>query len=172
MTASHPPFDLRVPTHEDLWAYVGFLARPEVRRWLDDDAQRPVIFSDVEAFAYRNTWATWSVDCGGDFVGLAGFSNFDAARGVGRFYIVLGDEAFWGKGLGTAVAKRVVEVGFVDLGLRKISSDYLAPNAAAAKVHERAGFAIDGRLRDDAWRQGRWVDRVLASILRDEHAGA
>ena len=33
---------------------------------------------------------------------------------------------------------------------------------------QRAGFVEEGRLREDAWRQGRWVDRIVLSLLAGE----
>ena len=36
-------------------------------------------------------------------------------------------------------------------------------------IHEQNGFQIEGTLRKDCWREGKWVDRKLLSILREEY---
>lgn len=136
--------------------------------WLDDSAQIPVSPARVEAILLREAWCLWSIDCEDSFVGVASLYEPDLARGVARYSIVIGDKACWGRGLGTAVTERVMAHAFHALGLRKVVSDILEPNAAARAVHERAGFAEEGRLRQDAWRGGEWVDRILLSLLHDE----
>jgi RimJ/RimL family protein N-acetyltransferase len=152
--------------------YTAFLANPEVTVWLDDSAQVPVPASRVEAILLHEAWCLWSIDCDGRFVGVTSLYSPDLRRGMARFSIVLGDTEVWGRGLGTAVTRQVVEHAFRDLGLHKVNSDYLAPNAASQAIHERVGFVEEGRLREDAWRQGRWVDRVLLSLLASEWTGA
>jgi RimJ/RimL family protein N-acetyltransferase len=69
------------------------------------------------------------------------------------------------------VTRRVVDHAFRNLGLHKVNSDYLEPNAASRAIHERVGFVEEGRLREDAWRQGRWIDRILLSLLASEWRG-
>lgn len=163
-----PPFSLRPPFIEDVVPYTNYLADPEVAVWLDDSAQTPISPGRVEAILMRDAWCLWSIECEGAFVGVTSLFDPDLARGLARFSIVIGDRRRWGRGLGTAVARKVVEHGFMALGLRRIDSDVLEPDKAARVVHDRAGFVEDGRLRQDAWRRGRWVDRILLSILREE----
>jgi RimJ/RimL family protein N-acetyltransferase len=164
-----PVFLLRPARYEDVPLYCGFLAEPEVRIWLEDRCQRPLTVQQTQSFLMGESWARWAIESEGAFVGMTGLEYYDATRNVARFFIVIGARAAWGKGLGTAVTRAVLDKGFIELGLRKIASDYLAPNRASARIHERVGFTIDGCARQDRWRQGRWVDRVFLSILRDEY---
>lgn len=160
---------MRPPRAEDILPYTAFLARPEVSVWLDDSAQYPISAAQVETILLRDAWCLWSIDCGGKFVGVTSFYEPDLALGTARLSIVIGDRSYWKKGLGAAVFARVIEHGFLRLGLRKINSDYLHPNEAARIIHERAGFTREGVLREDAWRNGRWVDRVLVSYLQHDY---
>ena len=64
--------------------------------------------------------------------------------------------------------RQIVRRGFEELGLRKIMSNYLAPNSASQIIHARTGFVEEGRQREAAWRRGTWVDQVLVSLLRSE----
>jgi len=163
-----PKFTLRPPRYEDVLPYTNFLADPDVAVWLDDSAQRPLSAARLEAILLREAWCLWSIECAGTLVGVTSLYEPDLSHGVARFAIVIGDRLRWGQGLGTEVTREVVRHGFTALGLRKINSDVLAPNAAALAIHQRVGFVEEGRLRRDAWRRGRWVDRVLLSILGDE----
>jgi RimJ/RimL family protein N-acetyltransferase len=113
-------------------------------------------------------WCRLAIEVEGRFVGMTGLEEPDLSRGIARFFIVIGDRTMWKKGLGTAVARRVVEQGFRHLGLRKIVSNYFEPNVASRTVHQRVGFIDEGRLRQEAWRRGSWVDLLLVSILREQ----
>jgi RimJ/RimL family protein N-acetyltransferase len=168
-TLTPPIFVLRPPREHDVPAYAAYLADPEVSCWLEDRCQRPVPEADVAAFLLAGAWCRWAIECEGIFVGATGLHHPDLSWGAARFFIVIGDKRFWNRGLGTAAARAVVSHGFTTLGLRKIVSDYLEPNLASGRLHERAGFTVEGRLREDAWRQDRWVDRILVSVLRREH---
>lgn len=169
---STPKFILRPPRIDDVPPYTGYLALPEVSIWLDDTAQHPLPAARVEAILLREAWCLWSIECDGQFVGVTSFYDPDLALGTARVSIVIGDRRYWSKGLGTAVLGRILEHGFRRLGLRKINSDYLRPNEAARLIHERAGFTREGVLREDAWRDGEWVDRVLLSYLQRDYFAA
>lgn len=168
---SAPPFNLRPARGEDVLPYTAYLADPGITVWLDNSAQVPIPPSRVEAILLHEAWCLWSIECDGRFVGVTSLYGPDLGRGQARFSIVLGDPEVWGRGLGTEVTRRVVDHAFRNLGLHKVSSDYLEPNAASRAIHERVGFVEEGRLREDAWRQGRWVDRILLSLLASEWKG-
>ncbi len=161
-------FTLRPPHLGDVVPYTTFLADPDVRVWLDDVAQRPMSTGRVESLLLREGWCLWSIEAGGAFVGVTSLYEPDLARGMARYSIVIGDKTRWNRGLGTAVTGSVLAHAFTELGLRKIVSDYLVPNIASARMHERCGFVVEGRFREDAWRQGRWVDRIWLSMLRSD----
>lgn len=160
---------LRAPRADDVGPYAGHLADAEVSRWLDDACQRPLTLVQVEAFMFQDLWCRWSIECDGAFIGLTGLEWNRTHSGAARFFVVIGRRDLWGRGIGTSVLRRVVDHGFRKLGLHRIASDYLAPNVASAAIHRHAGFVEEGRLRADAWRDGRWVDRILVSMLRDEY---
>lgn len=159
---------IRPPQGGDIVPYAGFLANPEVSVWLDDTAQVPISAARVESILLHEAWALWSIECDGVFVGVTSLYDPDLNRGTGRFSIVIGDQKYWRKGVGTAVIAQVMEHAFLSLGLRKVESDILAPNLGAIIIHQQAGFVEEGRLRQDAWRRGEWVDRVLMSLLRED----
>jgi RimJ/RimL family protein N-acetyltransferase len=159
---------MRPARGDDVVPYTSILGDPEVSVWLDDTAQTPLSAARVEAILLHDAWCLWSIECDGRFVGVTSLYEPDLRRGVAHISLVLGNKDFWGKGLGTAVVERVVAHAFDTLGLRKVNADYLEPNTGSAVIVQRVGFTEEGRLRADAWRQGRWVDRIVLSLLADE----
>lgn len=77
-----------------------------------------------------------------------------------------------GKGEGAAFVRRLVDTAFDSLGAGKLWLDASGENLRAQKVYERAGFTLEGRLRDHWFRPvlGRNVDVMLYGMLRTEWA--
>ncbi len=71
---------------------------------------------------------------------------------------------------GTAAIRQLVEFGFLRCNLRRIHLQAIASNAAALRAYEKAGFVVEGRLREHAWVRGAYEDIVLIGILRSEQA--
>lgn len=76
----------------------------------------------------------------------------------------------WGQGYATEAARALVNFGFRDLGLERISSWCIADNAASARVLERLGFRQEGRLRSNEYFKGRWWDTLLFALLKRDWA--
>jgi [ribosomal protein S5]-alanine N-acetyltransferase len=75
----------------------------------------------------------------------------------------------WGKGLATEAAARLLQFGFDDLGLHRISSGCSASNITSARVLEKIGMQYEGRLREDRLTDaGEWQDTLLYAILARE----
>ena len=74
----------------------------------------------------------------------------------------------WGQGYATEAAKAIVDFGFRELGLHRISSWCIADNAASARVLERVGLRPEGRLRENEHFKGRWWDTLLYALLASD----
>ena len=74
----------------------------------------------------------------------------------------------WGNGYATEAARALVDFGFRELDLSRISSWCIADNTPSARVLERLGFRQEGRLRRNEYFKGRWWDTLLYALLRDE----
>ncbi len=77
-----------------------------------------------------------------EYIGNAQLTGID--RGTAEFHIFIGEEKYWGQGIGTKATKFVVEIGFKLLGLREIYLFVNKKNVAAVKAYLNCGFLIDG----------------------------
>jgi RimJ/RimL family protein N-acetyltransferase len=112
--------------------------------------------------------AKFVVDVDGAAVGTAALSGFDMYARHAEAGISLVPEAR-GRGVGTAAMRLLVEFGFLRRNLHRIHLQAIASNAGALRSYEKAGFVVEGRLREHAWVRGRYEDIVLMAILRSEH---
>jgi len=74
----------------------------------------------------------------------------------------------WGNGYATEAARALVNIGFGEWGLRRISSWCIADNLASARVLEKLGLTLEGRLRENEHFKGRYWDTLLYGMLEDE----
>ena len=85
------------------------------------------------------------------------------------FYIVLLDKSVWGKGLGTEATHLVVDYGFNMLNLNRIQLHVNAENEAAKAVYKKIGFKHEGTLRQAMYKNQKYYDFWLMSILAEEY---
>jgi RimJ/RimL family protein N-acetyltransferase len=62
----------------------------------------------------------------------------------------------------------ILQYGFLELNLRRISLGLHAYNERARKSYEKAGFVMEGRMRGEGWRDGVHFDSLWMGILREE----
>ncbi len=81
---------------------------------------------------------------------------------------------FWNHGYATEAARRIVEYGFHNLGLNRISSRHLVRNPASGKVMQKIGMRHEGTLREDTVKWDQFEDLEQYSVLRSEwpHSGS
>jgi RimJ/RimL family protein N-acetyltransferase len=75
---------------------------------------------------------------------------------------------FWGKGYATEAAHALLDFGFKQLGLHRVSALCDPENVASARVLEKIGMIREGHLREHQWAKGKWWDSFLYAILEQE----
>ena len=103
---------------------------------------------------------------------LLGDINFDVINSWGSrdafVGIGIGSRADWGRGYGTDAMRLIVQYGFIELNLQRVSLALHSYNDRALKSYKKVGFKVEGTLRQDTLREGRRTDGIFMGILRDE----
>ena len=76
-------------------------------------------------------------------------------------------EEFWGRGIATAAVRGFTAWAFAESDLLRIYAYVFESNPASAKVLEKAGYSLDGRLRCSVVKGGKILDQFLYSVVRD-----
>lgn len=87
------------------------------------------------------------------------------------FYIVLLDKSVWGKGFGSEATQLMVDYGFNMLNLNRIQLHVNAENEPAKAVYKKVGFKHEGTLRQAMYKNNKYFDFWLMSILNEEYFG-
>ncbi|SNC75955.1 Protein N-acetyltransferase, RimJ/RimL family [Hymenobacter gelipurpurascens] len=103
-----------------------------------------------------------------ELLGYAGISGISRLNQSGEYFIFLGERACWGQGVGTEVTKQVLVLGFTQLHLNRIMLTVSEPNVGGVRAYEKAGFRVEGRLREACLRNGQFHDKLIMSVLKAE----
>lgn len=74
-------------------------------------------------------------------------------------------EPYWGKGLGTSAVKQVCSYIFQHTDIIRIFAEPFAYNTASCRVLEKAGFQLEGVLRNNAVKNGQILDMKMYSKI-------
>jgi RimJ/RimL family protein N-acetyltransferase len=169
--------DLRRHRPGNLPTILRWYADPELAR-LTRYSLRPMPQDEVERFFQSRLLSSESVAYGihikasGRLIGLTTFSALDPDNGSVLFHITIGETDAWGHGYGTEAARLMLELAFERIGLHRVGLSVFAFNERAIRSYQKAGFRVEGRLREAIVRDGRHWDEIHMGVLRDEWLAA
>jgi spore coat polysaccharide biosynthesis protein SpsF (cytidylyltransferase family) len=156
-------------------SYLDWMNDPEVTRYLVSGSF-PTTMEDLHAFIDqanapgRVTFAIHRKD-ERRHVGNVKLDHIDWISRRCDLGILIGDKASWGMGLGTEATALATRYAFERLGMERVTLGVLAENAAALRVYEKLGYAVEGRRERDQYKDGRWLDTVLMAASRRRFLG-
>jgi RimJ/RimL family protein N-acetyltransferase len=106
-----------------------------------------------------------TLKAGGRLIGNAGIR----LNGVDSHAAEIGYELApneWGHGYATEAARAILRFGFEELGLHRVGAWTVADNTASARVLEKLGMTLEGRLRDYHRYKGRYWDVLMYGMIR------
>lgn len=130
--------------------------------------------------AYEKKWvenAIWAENqiklgvCLKDNDMLIGFGEITDINWINRSAhcpSMIGSKEHWGKGLGTEARILLLDFAFRERGFNRIWAEILENNVASIKMLEKCGYKREGLLRSSIYKNGKFHNQVIMSILRDE----
>jgi RimJ/RimL family protein N-acetyltransferase len=101
-------------------------------------------------------------------IGSCGFFNLDQRNRSSEFGIMIGEKSYWNKGYGTESVRLLCQHGFNTLNLNRIYLRVFENNPRAIRAYEKVGFSHEGRQRQAEFRDGKYIDIIVMSMLKDE----
>ncbi|MDP1719829.1 MAG: GNAT family N-acetyltransferase [Candidatus Nanopelagicaceae bacterium] len=99
-------------------------------------------------------------------IGCARLGIISRADRVGDLGYLLNAD-FWGQGIATEATQRLLAFGFGELSLHRIFATCHPDNIGSSRVLEKAGFQLEGRLKEDKFVRGAYRDSLLYAILEN-----
>jgi RimJ/RimL family protein N-acetyltransferase len=167
---------LRPPEREDLPLFVEWLSNPDLRKFvtiryislgLEEQWYERLLESTGQMPPGRLHFVIEAIDSAQPIgvISLEGINWCDRTSEVG---IIVGDQAFWGKGYGTDAMRVLLRVGFDWYNLHRIDLRVIADNERAIRSYEKCGYQHEGRMREAMFVGGEHKDVLLMSMLEDE----
>ncbi|MCU7496482.1 MAG: GNAT family N-acetyltransferase [Ignavibacteria bacterium] len=102
-------------------------------------------------------------------VGQTAFVRIDYVSRAAVFYLAIYDPEFWSKGFGGEATSLMLRYAFEILNMNRIQLHVCCENPKAVKAYEKAGYVIEGTLRQAMYHFNRYIDFYVMSILREEY---
>ena len=114
-----------------------------------------------------NTTFAYSIDVDGTAVGSIGAfrqGNIHLRSAELGYYL---DERYWGNGIMTVAVRQLCEKVFNETDILRIYAEPFAYNIGSQRVLEKAGFSLEGILKNNAVKNGRVLDMAMYSLTRE-----
>ena len=143
---------------------------PAVARGLRDRFPHPYARADAETFlrgvAAQTEESDFAIATPLEVIGGIGLQRqHDVHRLTAEIGYWLG-EAYWGRGIATGALRALSEWLFATTPLERLYACVFESNPASARVLEKAGYALEGRLRRAVIKDGHVLDQFLYARLR------
>lgn len=110
---------------------------------------------------------TVAIIYGGKIAGTIGIQELNRANRSASIGYWLG-EGFQGKGIMTKACSSLMDYGFNELKLNRISIKAAFSNEKSRAIPERLGFREEGHIRQAEWIYDHYVDHVVYGMLAEE----
>ena len=105
---------------------------------------------------------------GNKAIGSISLNGIHPKDHLATFGIAIGEKDYWNKGYGTEACRLIINYGFEQLNLHRISSTAYSFNERSIRMHLSVGFKEEGRQREAAFKNGKYCDKVVFGLLRKE----
>jgi RimJ/RimL family protein N-acetyltransferase len=87
-----------------------------------------------------------------------------------RLSIFVADPAMRGQGIGSRAMRLLIEYAFEFLNLHRLYLRTTAGNPAVLNFYQKLGFKVEGQLRKHEFIRGRYVDKIVMGLIREDLA--
>lgn len=99
------------------------------------------------------------------YIGNIKIGPLEPHHGRASVGLMIGNPEYHGKGCGLRALKIIQDFSFQTLGIRKLTAGCYAENKASLNVFLKAGFSIEGTLKDHVLWHGQECDVILLGYL-------
>ena len=101
-------------------------------------------------------------------IGYGTLEHIDTTHRSCEIGIVIGNTAYWNKGLGAIAVRHLTTLAFTKYHLHRVYAVIQGGNSASRRCFEKVGFQHEGRLREARYVHGAFIDLHYYTILEQE----
>ncbi|PKO18995.1 MAG: N-acetyltransferase [Chloroflexi bacterium HGW-Chloroflexi-10] len=110
--------------------------------------------------------SSFAIEAGGKMIGHCGLFNFNEVAHTCELGITIGEPDYWGKGYGSDAVRVLLDYAFYMRNIRKVILTVHGNNPRAIRSYEKCGFHEEGRLVQQVWSNGEYVDLVYMGVFQ------
>ncbi|MFC2143136.1 GNAT family N-acetyltransferase [Candidatus Aenigmatarchaeota archaeon] len=122
---------------------------------------------DIKNKMRKNQNLSFVIEFKGDVIGMISLDKIEKQHMRAELGFWLGKE-YWKHGFVSESLLLILDHGFNNLKLHRIYAKVFKPNKASSKLLKRAGFKKEGLMRKNFSKDGKYLDTVLYSMLKNE----
>ena len=103
----------------------------------------------------------------GELIGQCGLTHLSWKNRVAEVTILIGEKAYRGKGYGADAVRTLCRFAFDEMNLHKLKAVVFDFNDTAKRCYEKCGFTTEGLLREEIYREGKYHDVAVMSLIRN-----
>lgn len=104
------------------------------------------------------------------FIGISTITNIDLKNRSAYHGIIIGKKNMQGHGYGRDTVMTTMKYAFEELQLHRLDGDIVEHNIPSYKLYVgKCGWREEGRVREHAYRNNRFYDRIIVGILKREY---
>ena len=102
-------------------------------------------------------------------LGLISLVSIDYISRSAELHIMIGNKENQSKGIGTYAVNEMLHHAFFNLNLHRIELTVMENNEKAHRLYEKCGFLKEGTKRKSKYKNGRYYDMDIYSILKEDY---
>ncbi len=165
---------LRPIERDDLPRFVEWFGDPEVRRHLAlylpfSLAQEERWFENLQGQLERQESIVLAIETAeGVHIGNIGLHAINWKDRNAELGIAIGEKAYWDQGYGSDAIRTMLNLAFREMNLHRVYLRVDADNDRGIRCYEKTGFRREGAFRDTVFKDGKYYDQYMMSILQSE----
>lgn len=134
-----------------------YVSEAREKKWIEDTIFHSADIKLAVCLTYNNL-----------HIGNVYLTDINYVNRTAESHILIGNKDYWGQGYAREALLQILHYGFEERGLNRVYAHINADNAASLRMHEKCGYTREGILRQAVFKNGRFKDVVVMSILKEE----
>ena len=140
----------------------------ELRRLLED-------YHDIKYMSEKRLYPSampseyvFRIEAGSNLIGEARLTNIKWLNRKSELSLAL-SPAYYRKGYGSMALNLLIRFAFDTMNFHRLEAEIVEENTASLTLFRKAGFIMEGRLREAKYINGKYQDILRYGLLREEY---
>ena len=146
----------------EIWGMVGstkyFVSEAYEKKWVEDTIfnSRDIKLAVCEVGSNK-------------YIGNVYATDIDQTNRSCTTGVLIGNHDYWSQGYASEAYRLLLDYLFNERNINRVQAYVLENNVASIKMHQKVGYKIEGTLRQSVYKNGKYLDLVILSVLKDEY---